>query len=133
MWLQVLEELGLSEEDLVNGYVEPLTGHSSPPSHSSPSLTGHSSPSLTGHSSPPLYSPSSSSPLSPPDWRNVSLPEATSGRRRNVSRLRAMGGDPTCVPPDFNRGMKAIWEELWTAMPQSGKAGEKVKVLLHPP
>ena len=31
----------------------------------------------------------------------------------NVPRLRAMGGDPTCVPPDFNNDMLAIWEDLW--------------------
>ena len=83
---------------------------------------------LADPSSPPPPRPST---LSSPDWRNVSLPEATSGRRRNVSRLRAMGGDPTCVPPDFNRGMQAIWEELWSAMPQSGKARDKVKTLLQ--
>ena len=66
-----------------------------------------------------------------PDWRNVPLPGTTPGRRRNVSRLRAMGGDPTCVPPDFNRTMLAVWEELWESMPQSGKVGVTVQGLLQ--
>lgn len=42
-------------------------------------------------------------------WKSVPLPDATSGRQRNVSRLRAMGGDPTCVPPDFNSSMLASY------------------------
>lgn len=70
-----------------------------------------------------LYSP----PVGSPDWRNVSLPDATPGRHRNVPRLRAMGGDPTSVPP----GMQAIWEELWHAMPQSGRVGSAVHTLLR--
>ena len=68
---------------------------------------------------------------SPPDWKNIPLPGATPGRRRNVSRLRAMGGDPTCVPPDFNRSMLAIWEELWHSMPQSGRVRVTVNSLLQ--
>ncbi len=63
-------------------------------------------------------------------WKRVRLPDTTPGRRRNVARLRAMGGDPTCVPPDFNRSMLAIWEELWHSMPQSGKIGVLVNSLL---
>lgn len=35
-------------------------------------------------------------------WKSTPLPDATPGRRRNVSRLRVMGGDTTCAPPDFN-------------------------------
>jgi len=42
-----------------------------------------------------------------------------------------MGGDTTCVPPDFNCSMLAIWEELWHAMPQSGKVGVTVNSLLQ--
>ena len=37
-----------------------------------------------------------------------------------------MGGDPTCVPPDFNSSMLAVWEELW---PQSGKVSATVNTL----
>lgn len=66
------------------------------------------------------------------DWRNRSIPvPATSGRSRNISRLRAMGGDPTCVPPDFNDAMLAIWEDLWHSMPQSGKVSASVHELLR--
>ena len=36
-----------------------------------------------------------------------------------------------CVPPDFNRSMLAIWEELWHAMPQSGRVSVSVKTLLQ--
>ena len=42
-----------------------------------------------------------------------------------------MGGDPTCVPPNFNDFMKAIWEELWESMPQSGKVSITVNKLLQ--
>ena len=42
-----------------------------------------------------------------------------------------MGGDPTCVPPDFNSTMLAIWEELWHSMPQSGKVSATVHELLR--
>ena len=68
---------------------------------------------------------------SAPAWRSVPLPDATPGRRRNVARLRAMGGDPTCVPPDFNSSMLAIWEELWHSMPQSGRVSITVNSLLQ--
>ena len=74
---------------------------------------------------------------SPPDerrernWRSVPLKEVTPGRRRNVSRLRSVGGDPTCVPPDFNNSMLAVWEELWHTMPQSGRVGVTVTTLLQ--
>lgn len=70
--------------------------------------------------------------MSPADWKSapLPLPDAT-GRRRNVSRLRAMGGDPTCVPPDFNSSMLAVWEELWHSMPQSGRGSVTVKSLLQ--
>ena len=53
------------------------------------------------------------------------------GRRRNVARLRVMGGDPTCVPPDFNSSMLAIWEELWHSMSQSGRVSITVNSLLQ--
>ena len=66
-----------------------------------------------------------------PAWSTAPLPDVTLGRRRNVSRLRAMGGDCTSVPPDFNDTMKAIWEELWNSMPQSGKIGVTVNTLLQ--
>ena len=171
---QVLEELGLNEDDLADldsetpfsssatrvgsaagpsspavspssppdipfsppdiGTSSPSAGPSSPASHSSPA--GPSSPPdipfspPTDASSPPAGSSSPSSPAGPSNWRNVSLPIATPGRHRNVPRLRAMGGDPTCVPPNFNPSMEAIWEELWDAMPQSGKTGVTVKTLL---
>ena len=65
------------------------------------------------------------------DWRDVPLPDSTPGRRRNVARRRAMGGDSSCVPPDFNRSMSAIWEELWHSMPQSGKISVTVHSLLQ--
>ena len=42
-----------------------------------------------------------------------------------------MGGDPTCVPPDFNSSMLGIWEELWHSMPQSGRVGIAVNSLLQ--
>ena len=67
---------------------------------------------------------------SPSDWKSVPLPNATPGRRRNVARLRAMGGDPTYVPPDFNRSMLAIGEELWHSMPRSGRVSVLVNSLL---
>ncbi len=41
------------------------------------------------------------------------------------------GGDPSCVPPDFNHGMQAIWEDLWHAMPQSGRVGTTVHTMLQ--
>lgn len=66
-----------------------------------------------------------------PTRKSVPLPGVTPGRRRNVLCLHAMGGDTTCVPPDFNNSMLAIWEELWHAMPQSGKVGVTVSSLLQ--
>ena len=42
-----------------------------------------------------------------------------------------MGGDPNCVPPNFNNSMLAIWDELWHSMPQSGKVGVTVNALLQ--
>ena len=42
-----------------------------------------------------------------------------------------MGGNPTCVPPNFNDSMKVIWEELWESMPQSGKVSITVNKLLQ--
>ena len=68
---------------------------------------------------------------SPSGWKSIPLPDATPGRRRNVARLRAMGGDPTCVPPDFNSSMLTIWEELWHSMPRSGKVSVTVNTLLQ--
>ena len=65
------------------------------------------------------------------DWRDVALPEASPGRRRNVAQRRAMGGDLSCVPPDFNDSMLAIWEQLWQSMPQSGKISVTVNYLLE--
>ena len=63
-------------------------------------------------------SESQSTAVATPAWRNAPIPDASPGRWRNVSRLRAMGGDPTCVPPDFNSSMLAVWEELWHPMPR---------------
>ena len=68
---------------------------------------------------------------SAPAWKSVPLPDASPGRRHNVARLRAMGGDPTCVPPDFNRGTLTMWEELWHSMPQSGSVSNAVNNLLQ--
>ena len=34
------------------------------------------------------------------------------------------------MPPDFNKGMLEIWEELWHGMPQSGSIGVTVRGLL---
>ena len=42
-----------------------------------------------------------------------------------------MGGDVTCVAPDFNDTMKAIWEQLFDTMPQSGKISAVVHKLLQ--
>ena len=42
-----------------------------------------------------------------------------------------MGGDPTCVPPDFNSGMLTVWEELWHSMPRSGRVSVTVNTLLQ--
>jgi len=64
--------------------------------------------------------PEHNNPPTATDWRDVPLSDLTPGRRRNVARRRAMGGDSSCVPPDFNRSMLDIWEELWQSMPQSG-------------
>ena len=58
---------------------------------------------------------------SAPAWKSVPLSDATPGRRGTVAHLRAMGGDPTCVPLDFNSSMLGIWEELWHSMPQNGR------------
>ena len=42
-----------------------------------------------------------------------------------------MGGDPTCVPPNFNSTMLSVWEDLWHSMPQSGKISATVYTLLQ--
>lgn len=42
-----------------------------------------------------------------------------------------MGGNATCVPPNFNTTMESVWVELWNSMPQSGKVGVTVKQLQH--
>ncbi len=65
------------------------------------------------------------------DWQNLPLPTVTPGRNRNVARFRSMGGDPNCVPPDFNATMKAIRVELWESMPKSGKVSVTVKDLIQ--
>ena len=46
----------------------------------------------------------------------------------SVSRLCSMGGDVTCVTPDFN---DTIWEQLYDTMPQSGKIGAVVHKFLQ--
>ena len=73
--------------------------------------------------------PEHNNPPTATDWRDVPLPDSTPGCRRNVARRRAMGGDSLCVPPDFNRSMLDIWEELWQSMPQSGKISITVNSL----
>lgn len=80
-----------------------------------------------------MFSPFSDSDAtkSPSAWKSAPLPDSTPGRRRNVQRLRAMGGDPMCVPPDFNSTMLSVWEELWHLMPQSGKVSVTVNSLLQ--
>ena len=107
MWLQVLEELGLDAADLVEDL------------------------SLSISSSRDEEKNDASCIEESPSWKSAPLPDATPGRRRNVARLRAMGGDPTCVPPNFNSTMLAIWEELWHSMPQSGKISVTVNSLLQ--
>lgn len=72
-----------------------------------------------------------STAVATPARRSAPIPDASPGCRRNVSRLRAMGGDPTCVLPDFNSSMLAVWEELWHAMPQSSWVGATVHNLLQ--
>ena len=42
-----------------------------------------------------------------------------------------MGGFLTCVPPDFNRSMLAVWEELWHSMTQSSNVSAMVNTLLQ--
>ncbi len=42
------------------------------------------------------------------DGKNAPLPPLTYGRKRNVDRLRTMGGDASCVPSNFNSKMLAI-------------------------
>lgn len=37
----------------------------------------------------------------------------------------------TSVPPDFNKAMERVWQELYDSMPQSGKVGMTVKQLLQ--
>ena len=66
-----------------------------------------------------------------PAWRSIPLPDTSPVRRRNVARLRAMGGKLTCVPPDFNSSMLSVWEKLWQSMPQSGKINVTVNNLLQ--
>ena len=74
---------------------------------------------------------SQSTAAATPAWNCTPIPDASPGRRRNISRLRAMGGDPTCVPPDFNSSMLTVWEELWYTLPQSGRVGVTVNNLLQ--
>lgn len=45
-------------------------------------------------------------------WKDTPLPPVTPGRRRNVARLRTMGGDHACIPPDFNNTMLSVWKDL---------------------
>ena len=79
----------------------------------------------------PFFKDSTTAEAARPSWRSVPLPDATPERRRNVTRLRGMGGNPTCVPPNFNSSMLEIWEELWQSMPQSGKVAVTVNSLLQ--
>lgn len=55
----------------------------------------------------------------------------TPRRKKNKSRLRAMRGDVSSVPPNFNAAMEGVWLELWDSMPQSGKVGMTVRTLLR--
>ena len=45
-------------------------------------------------------------------WKSVPLPQGTPGYRCNVARRGALGGDPTCVPLNFNSTMLSVWEEI---------------------
>ena len=58
-------------------------------------------------------------------------PTTPKKNRRNVSRLRSIGGESACVPPNFNTTMLAIWEEIWHFMPQSGKVSATVGSMLQ--
>ena len=80
---------------------------------------------------PLLHSFSKDSTPEDSSWRTVPLPNTSPGRRRNVTSLRAMGGDPVCVPPDFNSEMTAIWNQLWHSMPQTGQVSLTIKNLLQ--
>ena len=42
-----------------------------------------------------------------------------------------MGGDPSCVPPNFNPSMLAVWEEILNSMPQSGKVSATVTSMIQ--
>ena len=64
-------------------------------------------------------------------WKDSPLPQVTPGRRRNIARRRAMGGDTTCVPPNFNNTMLSVWNDMWHSMPQSGKISVTVSTLLQ--
>ena len=48
-----------------------------------------------------------------------------------MARRRAIGGDSACVPPNFNQAMLSVWEDLWHAMPQTGKISVTVHKLLQ--
>lgn len=60
-------------------------------------------------------------------WKSIPLPDVML-RLRNVACLHATGGDPTCVPPDFNSSML---EELWHSMSRSGQDSITVNTLLQ--
>lgn len=59
------------------------------------------------------------------------LPPTTPGRKRNVPRYRCLGGDSTCVSPNFNEAMIDVWEELREEMPQSGRISTSIHQLLQ--
>ena len=63
------------------------------------------------------------------DWKTAPLPQVSPGRNSNVPRLRAMSGDPLCVPPNLIEEMEAVW--LWFSMPQRGSPSTLLKTLLE--
>ena len=65
-------------------------------------------------SSPCDTTPPTVSPAPTRHWKNTPLPSVAPLQKKgvSVSRLRSMGGDVTCVTPDFNDTMKAFWEQL---------------------
>lgn len=64
------------------------------------------------------------------DWQSSPLPNVTPARRSHVAHFHSRGGHSTCAPPDFNDSMLAMWEELWNAMPQTGRVNLTMKYLI---
>jgi hypothetical protein len=134
--LQALEELGIDAVDLADeapSIFESLSDASTASNTPEDVKSPGTSTATNGDGETPIDREDSKTAdaESPSGWKSIPLPDATPGRRRNVAHKRAMGGDPTCVSPDFNSSMLTIWEELWHSMPRSGKVSVTVNSLLQ--